>query len=113
MVSDRDAAIFDQEGTSRTPNGVLATSPLRSLLDCWARPGCGVSDDRLIAAWRTWLNTIGDTSRSRKIYDCMRMFRRDPDRRAKRLDAFLLFFQEVDENAASSFMSEWSQVVDE
>lgn len=115
LVSDRPATVISQDTVSMSRAGVLATTPLRTLLDCWARPGCGVSDDRLIAAWRSWLDGKGDdfdTSPTRKLYDCARMVRQDPDQRPGRLDAFLSFLMMVDEHAASSFMSEWSGLED-
>ena len=87
-VVNRSPKSIPAAGWAFTDDGIRLTSPARTLIDCWQRPGYGVSDERLLAAldhyWRD--STFG--SRAQKRHALSQTFASDGDLRPERCAAF-------------------------
>ncbi len=118
----RPAAWGDWDGSSvwrvaRSPNqtadfihhtadGLPVSSAERCLLDCWLRPAYGVSDDRLVAAYRAWWSDHTTTAPQQKIRRLARVDRADGDPRPGRRCQYHRFLLAVDEELAALLSDE-------
>jgi len=96
VVVQRDERMVEAGRLDQVTSGLPVTTPARTLVDCWLRPGYGVGDDRLLAAWQMWLEDAGFGSRSGKVAALRRVLQADSDHRRGRQEAFVEFLGAVD-----------------
>lgn len=96
VVVQRDQRMLEGGTLDQIASGLPLTTPARTLVDCWLRPGYGVGDDRLLAAWSVWWRDPRFGGRLPKAKALRRVLQADQDHRPGRQSAFADFLGAVD-----------------